>query len=176
LSALSPQIMSFVISFTVVGIYWMSHHRTFAQIERYDNVLILLNLVFLLFVALMPFFAGLLGRYASLPLGVATYAAAVAAIGLAMSALWYHASRQHRLVRRDLDERFIRTTSLRALAAPLIFMISIPVAFLSPFAAIAIWWTSPAIAVAVLRLMARKPGRLRLHQGKGFRRQPRAPR
>ena len=54
LSSTGPRIMSFVISFTVVGIYWISHHRNFNDIRRYDNRLLVLNLVFLLFIALMP--------------------------------------------------------------------------------------------------------------------------
>ena len=47
LSELAPRFMSFIISFFVIGIYWMSHHRYFRFIKRYDGGLIVLNLLFL---------------------------------------------------------------------------------------------------------------------------------
>ena len=75
LSEMAPAIMSFVISFAVIGIYWMSHHRYFGLVKRYDNRLILLNLLFLLFIASMPFAASLLGQYAYLSLSVVVYSA-----------------------------------------------------------------------------------------------------
>jgi uncharacterized membrane protein len=44
LRELTPRIVSFVISFSVVGVYWSSHHRYFTYIKRYDGRLIFLNL------------------------------------------------------------------------------------------------------------------------------------
>jgi uncharacterized membrane protein len=38
--------MSFLISFSVIGIDWMSHHRYFRFIKRYDAGLVGLNLLF----------------------------------------------------------------------------------------------------------------------------------
>src|SRR5512143_3862197 len=43
LAALQPRFMTFCISFIVIGIYWISHHRYFGYIRRYDTRLILLN-------------------------------------------------------------------------------------------------------------------------------------
>ena len=90
LDALGPRIVSFVISFVVIGIYWSSHHRYFGYVRRYDGRLLALNLLFLMFIALMPFVASLLGQYPTVPLGVIVYAAAVAAIGFTLAAMWYY--------------------------------------------------------------------------------------
>jgi uncharacterized membrane protein len=139
LAELTPRFISFVISFTVVAVYWSSHHRYFGYIKRYDGRLILLNFVFLLFVALMPFVASLLGQYGSLPLGVILYGLAVAATGLAIGAIWWYASYHHRLVDDTLDPGFIRGRSLVALVVPLVFMVSVPFAFLSPYLTLVIW-------------------------------------
>jgi uncharacterized membrane protein len=146
-----------VISFVVIGIYWMSHHRYFSFIRRYDNRLMLLNLLFLLFIAAMPFIASLLGEYAYLPLGVIAYAAEVAAIGLSMGALWWYASHSYRLVDEDLNPRFIRLMNVRGVAGSIVFLLSIPLAFFSPALAIATWWISPLVALAALRLAGRGP-------------------
>jgi uncharacterized membrane protein len=168
LSELSPRIMSFVISFVVVGIYWMSHHRYFGFIQRYDNRLMLLNLLFLLFIAAMPFAAGLLGQFSYLSLGVIVYAADVVAIGLSMSALWWYASHGHRLVDPSLDPRLIRTLSTRAFVAPIVFLVSIPIGLANPMGAMVTWWASPIIVLVAVRLASRGRARWgRRPHGKG---------
>jgi uncharacterized membrane protein len=154
LSDLGPRFMSFLISFFVIGIYWMSHHRYFRFIQRYDGGLIALNLLFLLFIVLMPFIANLFGQYYYLPLGMSIYAAAVAATGLAMGALWWYASHHHRLIDEHLDEQFIRARSI-ALAVPLLFLLSIPFTFVSRTLAVALWCTLPLVSIAVLKVAER---------------------
>jgi uncharacterized membrane protein len=155
LSELGPRLMSFLISFFVIGIYWMSHHRYFRFIQRYDSGLIVLNLLFLLFIVLMPFVASLFGQYYDLPLGMSIYAAAVAATGLSMGALWWYASHHHRLIDEHLDEQFIRARSI-ALAVPLLFLVSIPFTFVSRTLAVALWCTLPLVSFAVLKVSEQK--------------------
>ena len=152
---LGPQFMSFIISFFVIGIYWMSHHRYFRFIQRYDGGLIALNLLFLLFIVLMPFVASLFGQYYYLPLGMSVYAAAVAATGLSMGALWWYASHHHRLIDEHLDEQFIRARSI-ALAVPLLFLVSIPFTFVSRTLAVILWCTLPLVSFAVLKMSEQK--------------------
>ena len=50
LQGLSGQFETFIISFLVVGAFWMAHHRVFDKIKRYDQTLVWLNFVFLLFI------------------------------------------------------------------------------------------------------------------------------
>ena len=155
LRALGPQFMSFGISFFVIGIYWTSHHRYFRLIKRYDSGLIALNMLFLLFIVLMPFVASLFGQYYDLPLGMSVYAAAVAAIGLSMGALWWYASHRHRLIDERLDTSFIRTRSI-AMTAPLLFLISIPFAFFSQVLTIIIWCMAPLVSFVILRYLGHR--------------------
>src|SRR5579884_4245879 len=50
-----PAYLSFLISFTFIGIMWMNHHRLFTHIARSDDVLLILNLLLLLGVTIVPF-------------------------------------------------------------------------------------------------------------------------
>ncbi len=152
-AALTPRIMSFVISFAVIGVYWSSHHRDFAYVTCYDGRLVLLNLVFLFFMVLMPFAASMLGQYGFLPLGTIVYGLAVAASGFSIGAMWCYATHNHRLVDPGLDPAFIRHRNAVALAVPLIFLLSLPFALLSPLIAQAMWWIGPFAAV----LLSRRP-------------------
>jgi uncharacterized membrane protein len=73
----------------VIGIYWISHHRYFGYIKRYDKRLMLLNLVFLFFIACMPFLASLLGHYVFVPIALIAYTLAIAALGFSMELIWW---------------------------------------------------------------------------------------
>jgi uncharacterized membrane protein len=156
LLSIGPNLMTFFISFTVIGIYWFSHHRYFGYIRRYDTRLLLLNLLFLFFIACMPFTANLLGRYVFVPIALVIYTLEVAALGIAMGLIWRYASKDHRLIASDLDADSIRTINIRLFVAPVMFLIAVPFAFVSSLAVIVIWWLSPLAVLAASRLSARK--------------------
>ena len=60
---LIPNIIHYVISFIVVGVYWISYHMIFEYIRRANIALIWLNLLFLMLIALVGYFTGLLTTY-----------------------------------------------------------------------------------------------------------------
>ena len=137
----------------VIGIYWNSHHRYFLLIKRFDRRLIILNLFFLLFIALMPFVSGLLGRYSDLSLGVIPYSLDVSLIGLTMAAIWAYATHDHRLVDESLEDKFIHKQMIIMLISPAIFLMSMIIGIFSPILALAVWWTAPLAAFLVIRML-----------------------
>ncbi len=66
--------ISFVISFLVIGRYWVAHHAFFSRLAAVDNGLIGINLIYLLFIAFLPFPTGLLGNFFDNPLSIVVYA------------------------------------------------------------------------------------------------------
>ncbi len=86
LGAQSSSYLSFAVSFYVVATYWIRHRQVMRGVVTIHPLLIRDTLLLLLLVATMPFFAGLLGRYGSLPVSLALYGAAnVLAIAALMS-------------------------------------------------------------------------------------------
>jgi uncharacterized membrane protein len=126
---LVPNLISFTISFGVIGIYWVEHHRIFRHIRRYDNNLLWLNLLLLFFIVVLPFPTELLGTYGNERLAVIFYAGCLALTGLAQTLLWWYAAGRRRLVDSTLDSRYIRYLSVRTAAPPVIFLTSIPLAY-----------------------------------------------
>ena len=55
--------LAFVLSFFVIGQFWISHHRLFGYVTSYNNGLIWLNLNMLFWIVLVPFTTGLNSRY-----------------------------------------------------------------------------------------------------------------
>ena len=156
LAAITPNLLTFFISFIVIGIYWISHHRYFSYIKRYDTRLMLLNLTFLFFIACMPFVASLLGRFTAIPIALIIYTLAVAALGISMALIWRYASKNHRLIDSALDANTIRMINIRLFVAPLMFVVAVPFAYVSPTAVIIVWWLSPLAVVLASRILTKK--------------------
>src|SRR3954451_25400247 len=57
-----PQFAAYLSSFFVIGIMWVNHHSMFKQIRRSDRSLLFLNLLLLLWTALLPFPTALIAR------------------------------------------------------------------------------------------------------------------
>jgi uncharacterized membrane protein len=97
---------------------------------------LVLDLVFLMTVAFLPFPTLLLNQYFG-SVSVIFYACSIAASGLLLGMLWIYPARRRLL--RDVDARLNRYYTLRALYPPLIFLLSIPIAVAAPQAAEYAW-------------------------------------
>ena len=135
---LSDSVVSFFISFAVIGRYWVAHHQMFSLLRAFDPRMIGLNLVYLAFIAFLPFPTGLIGAYFDNPLAVSVYAATVAVVSGLEVVLLTHAQR-HRLLQRPMPEAVFRYGRTASLAPVLFFTLSIPLAFISSWLAIAAW-------------------------------------
>ncbi len=91
----APSLLTFALSFFLVGFYWIRHHQLFRQVVSADVWLLWLNLVVLFLVCLLPFSSGVVGRYGNTVIGAEVYAVNLAAIAIAFSALYLYATRAH---------------------------------------------------------------------------------
>jgi uncharacterized membrane protein len=138
---LVPEIVSFFISFAVIGRYWVAHHQFFARLRAMDYGLIGINLVYLAFIAFLPFPTALLGNYFENPISVATYAVAVALVSGLEVVLFRRAYRAG-LLTLGMPEPVYRW-GVAASSLPVAFLLaSVPVAFLSTIAAVGVWFLS----------------------------------
>jgi len=128
--SLIPNIVHYMISFLVVGMYWIAYHRFFEYIKRIDATLIWLNLIFLFFISLVAYFTGLLATYDTYRIVVISFAGVLSAAGFTLCILTWYATRNRKLVDKDLDAHLIRFFLLRSFVSPLIFLISIGISFI----------------------------------------------
>lgn len=52
-----------VLSFILLALFWTVHHRIFQRIKQVDSILLWINMIWLLFIVLVPFSASLTGKY-----------------------------------------------------------------------------------------------------------------
>jgi uncharacterized membrane protein len=73
LANLVPRYAGFVVSFFVIGRFWIAHHRLFSHLVRCDDTLVMRNLLFLFTIAFMPFPTAIIGEYAETRVGIGFY-------------------------------------------------------------------------------------------------------
>jgi uncharacterized membrane protein len=153
LSAMGPDLGAYFLTFAVVGRMWVVHHDLFSTLSSFGPRLMTLNLAYLSMIVLVPFAAQLLGDFGDEPLPAALYGTVV---GIAATINWL-------MTRHALDREFVHHDhrarigawgSRRALLLPALFLVSVPVAFVSPFAAEAMW-----TALIVDRIIRSRRGR-----------------
>lgn len=118
----------YVLSFVVIGVLWMAHHRQFTHIKRVDGVLMWLNIFFLMAVALIPFVTSLMSDYGG-PFPVALYALALTASCLLLTVSWWYASDRPALMAEHLSVEQVRMGALTPLLVAVVFGGSIGVAY-----------------------------------------------
>jgi uncharacterized membrane protein len=151
------RILGFAISFLVIGLFWMGHHRLFRYITALDRPVIFLNLLFLGTIAFLPYPTALL--FASSTKQVAAtvfYAACVAGAGLVELAIWLYALRAERLVPASVSPASRRYVTAQILPTPVVFGLSIPVAFVAPGVAPFTWILLVPIGRLLPRIMRAK--------------------
>jgi uncharacterized membrane protein len=150
LNDLSANFVSFFISFAVIGRYWLAHHLFVSLMTAMDQALIGLNLVYLAFIAFLPFPTALLGEYFENPLSIVIYAVNVGIISALEVVLLRHAYRADLLLRKPTPKvyRFGVAASLTPVA---FFVISIPFAFISTTLAVVIWFAVVPVGIVLQR-------------------------
>ncbi len=130
-------LIAYAISFAVIGRLWISHHRFFATLERFDGALMGLNLVYLAFLVLVPFTSQVLGDYSRQTAAVVLYAINLACVSLTFQAQIIYAHRRDLVWPEARESERLAGPANFLIAA--VFLVSIPIAFLSTTAATVMW-------------------------------------
>jgi uncharacterized membrane protein len=151
--ALWPTVLTFAVSFLVIGQFWIAHHRTFGHIRHHDPGLLWFNLVALMTVAFMPFPAALLGSHSTADdaFPVVFYAGSLTLTSAALTATWLYAARRG-LLAASLGSRQTAAITHRAFATTAVFAASVGAAFIGLAPAVGCWLVVlPAVRLLVAR-------------------------
>jgi uncharacterized membrane protein len=138
IETLGGDMLAYFLTFAVLGRLWLVHHRLFATLATFDSRLVVLNLAYLSMIVLIPFPAELLGDYGDERVPVMIYATV---LGLAAGLNWA-------MARHAVGAGLVQPQHREATASwggrefafiPALFLLSIPVALVSPLAAQLAW-------------------------------------
>jgi uncharacterized membrane protein len=154
LAELRPSLTAFVISFVLAGMYWVAHRDLFALIRRTDRGLVWLNILYLLPLCLLPFGAGLIGRYEDEVVALRIYGLLLVLIALMRVVIWLYAINRPHLLWQRLDHRQRRAGLALTLSPGLVYLLAFLVARTAPGLSLAIYAAMPLLyflSITVLR-------------------------
>lgn len=127
-----PKFAGFLYSFFIIGMMWIEHHRIFRYIADWDFGLVWRNLLFLLFVAFIPFPTALFSEYFSSQTAFIMYVSGFALAALAKILIWnYAAKNRDRMIIPEADDEIVKQISRRSWAVPIVCFLAIALSFIA---------------------------------------------
>ncbi|MGY1643709.1 TMEM175 family protein [Geodermatophilus sp. SYSU D00703] len=155
--AIGPQFITFLIAFAVIASFWLRHHRMVASFVAIDVRTIVANLCLIAGIVLLPFSTAAVGDPAveDLPLPTVLMAVNVAAVSVLYTVVWIVAAGSG-LIDPPPDAGGRLDTVVAGLAPAVVFLVSIPIAYLVAPAIAQLFWVALLVVDPVVpRLTAR---------------------
>jgi uncharacterized membrane protein len=138
LGAMWPKFIAYTLSFLVLGVFWLIHHFLFDNITYYDARLAWLNILFLLFVAMVPFTTSLLGEYLLEKTPTIIYGIQLLVIFFMGFSIWSYGTSKH-LTDTEIDKALQRGGKRMGYTYFLIITVAIVIAFFMPLVSLIIY-------------------------------------
>jgi uncharacterized membrane protein len=141
-----PVLLSYVLSFIYLGIYWNNHHHLFQATEQVSGGILWANLHLLFWLSLFPFTTAWMGEN-----HLATIPTAIYGFVLLMAAVAYYILERTIIAKEGRDSLLARAVGRdwKGKLSPVLYFAAIPLAFVSPWIAggiyvvVALLWFIP---------------------------------
>lgn len=147
LVAIRVKFATFVISFIVLGVYWFAHHQTFYFLVRVNRTLVWLNILFFMGAALIPFVASVMGNHYDDPVALSLYGMVLALLAAVGYVIWWYITGDRGLVDEKLDPDLVRKVRVWIAIGPLVSIVAVALAFVSPFVTLLVYLALPALFI-----------------------------
>jgi uncharacterized membrane protein len=145
--------LAFLISFLVIGNHWAAHRRMFRYVNKLNGQVSRLNMLWLLMMILTPFAARMLSGHGGFGVRFTLYALIQVIAAICLMQMKGEFGRGG-LLRPDAPDSVRHPDNLPLLTVIVMFLVSIPVAFVSSWA-FALWAAVPLVSRRLRQLMGR---------------------
>jgi len=143
-----PSYVAYAVSFITIGIIWVNHHLVMSQIRQVNRLFLMLNVLFLMLIAFIPFPTRLLAENITRPdsaqAAAVAYGVTLTLTAVLFNALWRYAATGRRLLRSDASARTVTGIGRSYLPGPLLYGAATVVGFFNPDASAALY-----VAIAI---------------------------
>ena len=146
-----PQVESYLISFAVIAIFWISYHQVFNHIMGSPIQMVYLNLLFLMLITLLSLSTSLIINYDSYQIPYIVYCTIVIMTSSLLVVIWWYATRDRKLINKNIHPLFVKGVMVNLLSIPAVFSVSILVSFIDLNIAQYIW-----LGIVPLSIVIRK--------------------
>jgi uncharacterized membrane protein len=146
LAPVTPVLLTYVLSFVTLGIYWNNHHHLLHAVHRLTAGLMWANLHLLFWLSLIPFVTAWMGHYHSSSVPTAAYGVVMLMCGASYWLL------QRAILRGDGNDSLLAKaigSDVKGHVSPIVYLVAIPLAFVNQwlsdalYVAVALWWLIP---------------------------------
>jgi uncharacterized membrane protein len=138
-----PVMVAYVLAFVSVGTLWVGHRSQFHFVHRTTRYQVWINLLFLMWVSLVPFVTGLMSEYPGQPLPVMLYGVVLTLAGASLQWNWLHACKRPQLFDTpptvEQKRGFVRRIAIGQLA----YLLGVALAFVSPWTSVVVYMLVP---------------------------------
>ena len=152
-----PELLAWVISFFIVGMYWVWHRDLFNQVRFVNRDVVWLNLLFMMPAALIPFAASVLGEYHDEPIALHLYGAVLIVTSLLRWLLYGYLMRRPSLLWEPPGTKTRRIGGLLAGAPIVVYLIAMLVASAAPLLSLLLYLGVPLLYFLLIALLRRSP-------------------
>jgi uncharacterized membrane protein len=138
-----PSIGAFVFSFLNILIFWVNHDAINKVIARYDTKTTYLNIIFLLFISLIPFTTAFLRENLDSFIANAAYGLVLCFASVAAVWMYYHLAFKAKLFYPEVTMKSRRRVYKQVLSGPILFIIAIAAGLISNYISITIYALTP---------------------------------
>ena len=146
---LFPQFESYVISFAIIAIFWVSYHQVFNHIKGSHIVMVYLNLLFLLLITLLSLSTSLVINYGDYHIPYVIYSFIAILTSSLLTLIWWHATKDKLLIDKNLHPLYIKGVMLTLVSIPLVFTVSIFISFINLDIAEIFWLVMVPINITI---------------------------
>ncbi|MDW3631531.1 MAG: TMEM175 family protein [Nitrososphaeraceae archaeon] len=146
---LFPQFESYIISFAVIAIFWVSYHQVFNHIKGSHIIMVYLNLLFLLLITLLSLSTSLVINYGGYHIPYIIYSIMVILTSSLLALIWWHATKDNLLIDKNLHQFYIKGVMINLISIPLVFTVSIIISFVNLDIAEYFWLVIAPLNIAI---------------------------
>ena len=157
LDEIGSTLIAWIISFFLVGMYWVWHRDLFNKVRAVNRDVVWLNIVFLLPVSLIPFAAAVLGDYHDEAIALRLYGLVLLAVTAAKLVLYWYVQNRPQLLSTPPSRRTVRLGLLLSAAPASLYAIAMALAGVSHQLSLAIYLAVPGAYVLLVTLLRDRP-------------------
>lgn len=130
--ALMPKFLVYFLSFMTAGIFWTGQSAQFRHIKSSDRNLNWINLLFLLFVSVLPFSTAFLGDHINFRFSILLYWFNIFLMGLMLYINWEYANR-HGFISEETKDQVYIPIKRRIVTAQALYLAGALLCFINPY-------------------------------------------
>ncbi len=129
ISAMIPHFVTYILTFLLVAVYWVFHHRVLNMVTHIDSPFIWMNIWYLLSISFIPFPSALIAAYPREISSFIFYVSSMISVGIISMIMVGYAAYNRRLIGKDMPLAIVKYYFFRQSTSFFVFLTAIPLAF-----------------------------------------------